>query len=210
MNDALSTISGHSLYFQRSLAPCTRYLVCIITIRGKPHFGSSPCHLPGSPVFSLFYYDEDILEELTTPDCPWNVLHHRELFLSQEAFSPSTQTSICAIKTKDFIPLGHTDWFNNPIPALDSFEDDNMANIFPTVKIDISIKLGIVEEITIGTSCSPEEIIAYKSLFQEYLDIFAWSYMEMSILDPSIVEHRINTWPNITLVCQKQQPLCIF
>jgi hypothetical protein len=48
-----------------------------------------------------------------------------------------------------------------------------MANISPTVKIDISIKLGIMEEITIGVACSPEEITTYKALFQEYRDIFA-------------------------------------
>jgi hypothetical protein len=68
-----------------------------------------------------------------------------------------------------------------------------MANISPTIKIDISIKNGFVEEITIGTACTPQEITAYKALFQEYRDIFSWSYTEMSGLDPSIVEHHIDT-----------------
>jgi hypothetical protein len=63
-----------------------------------------------------------------------------------------------------------------------------MANISPTVKIDISIKLGIIEEIIIGDACSPEEITSYKSLLHEYRDIFAWSYTEMLSLDPSLVE----------------------
>jgi hypothetical protein len=31
--------------------------------------------------------------------------------------------------------------------------------------------------------------------------------MEMPGLDPSIVEHRIDTWPDITPVRQKQRPL---
>jgi hypothetical protein len=98
------------------------------------------------PLYSrIFHCDEDILEELTTPDFPWNALHHIALFLSQEAFSPPRQGSICAIKTKDFIPSRHMDWFNNPISILDAFEEGNMANISPTVKIDISIKLGIIE-----------------------------------------------------------------
>jgi hypothetical protein len=97
------------------------------------------------PLYShIFHCDEDILDELTTLDCPWNVLHHRAFFLSQEAFDPPSQDSICAIETKDFIPSGHIDWFNNPIPALDAFEEGNMANIFPTVKIDISVKPGII------------------------------------------------------------------
>ena len=82
-----------------------------------------------------------------------------------------------------------------------------MANISPTIKINISIKNGIVEEITIGAAYTPQEITAYKALFQEYRDIFAWSYTEMPGLDPSIVKHRIDTWSNITPVRQKQRLL---
>jgi hypothetical protein len=163
---------------------------------------------PLDPLYSRqFHCDEDILEELTTPDFPWDPLHHRALFLSQEAFTPPKQNPIYAIETKYFLPSGHIDWFNNPIPAPDAFEEGNMANISPTVKIDISIKPGIIEEITIGAACSPEELIAYKALFQEYRDIFSWSYTEMPGLDPSIVEHRIDTWPDITPVRQKKHPL---
>jgi hypothetical protein len=77
------------------------------------------------------------------------------------------------IKTKDFIPSGHIEWLNNPIPAPDAFEEGNMANIPPIVKIDISIKPRIIEEITIGDAFSPEELIPYKSLFQEYRDMFS-------------------------------------
>jgi hypothetical protein len=82
-----------------------------------------------------------------------------------------------------------------------------MANISPTIKINISIKNGIVKEITIGAACTPQEITAYTALFQEYRDIFAWSYTEIHGLDPSIVEHRIDTWPDITQFHKKQQPL---
>jgi hypothetical protein len=39
------------------------------------------------PLYSLISHcDKDILEELTTHDFPWNALHHRALFLSQEVF----------------------------------------------------------------------------------------------------------------------------
>jgi hypothetical protein len=120
---------------------------------------------------------------------------------------PPNQNPIFAVETKDFIPSGPIDWFNNPIPAPNAFEEGNMANISPTIKIDISVKNGIVEEIIIGASCTPQEIAAYKALFQEYRDIFSWSYTEIPGLDPSIVEHRIDTWPDITPVRQKQRPL---
>jgi hypothetical protein len=79
-----------------------------------------------------------------------------------------------------------------------------MANISPTIKINISIKNGVIEEITIGATCTPQEITTYKALFQEYRDIFAWSYIEMHGIDPSIFEHHIDTWPDITPVPQKQ------
>jgi hypothetical protein len=123
---------------------------------------------PLDPLYSRqFHCDEDILEELTTPDCPWDVLHHRVLFLSQEAFTPPNQHPIYAVETKYFLPSRHIYWFNNPIPTLDAFEEGNMADISPTIKIDISIKFEIIEEITIETTCSPKEITAYKTLFQE-------------------------------------------
>jgi hypothetical protein len=86
---------------------------------------------------------------------------------------PPNQNPIYTIKTKYFIPFGPIDWFNNPIPAPDAFEEGNMAKISPTIKINISIKNGIIKEITIGAACTPQEIAAYKSLFQEYRDIFA-------------------------------------
>jgi hypothetical protein len=161
-----------------------------------------------NPLYScIFHCDEDILEKLTTPDYPWNTLHHRVLFLSHESFDSPSQASICAIETKDFIPSGHIDWFNNPIHAPDAFEEGNMANISPTVKIDISIKPGIIEEITIGVACSSEELTAYKALFQEYWDIFSWSDTEMLDLDPSIIEYHIETWPDVTSVRQNKHPL---
>ena len=72
-----------------------------------------------------------------------------------------------------------------------------MANISPTVKISTSTNPEIVEEIMLGASCSLEEVDVYKALFQEFRDIFAWSYTEMPSLDPSIMEHCIDTWPHV-------------
>ena len=82
-----------------------------------------------------------------------------------------------------------------------------MVNILPIIKIDISTNFEIVEEIMLGSSCSPEEVNAYKALFQEFCDIFMWSYTEILGLDPSIMEHHINIWPDVALVCQKQWPI---
>ena len=53
--------------------------------------------------------------------------------------------------------------------------------------LDISVKSGIVENIHIGVTCSSNEVQAYTSLFHEFHDIFAWSYIEIPSIDPSIV-----------------------
>jgi hypothetical protein len=121
---------------------------------------------PHDPLYSChFQCNEEILEELQRPDSPWDALHHRALFLPQESLMPPSHNPIFTVETKDFIPSGTIDWFNNPIPTPDAFEEGNLANISPTIKIDISIKLGIVEEIIIGAACTPQEIAAYKALF---------------------------------------------
>ena len=59
----------------------------------------------------------------------------------------------------------------------------------------------------LGASCSQEEVDAYTALFQEFCDIFAWSYTKIPGLDPSIMEHHINTWPDVAPVRQKQRPI---
>ena len=82
-----------------------------------------------------------------------------------------------------------------------------MANISLTIKINISTNLEVVEEIMLGASCSPKEVIAYKALFQDFCDIFAWSYTKIPRLDPSIMEHHIDTWPNVPPMCQRQRPI---
>jgi hypothetical protein len=121
---------------------------------------------PHDPLYSRrFQRNKEILEELQHPDSPWDTLHHRALFLPQEALMPPSHNPIYVVETKDFIPSGPIDWFNNPILAPDAFEEGNLANIFPTIKIDISIKPGIVEEIIIGAACTPQEIAAYIALF---------------------------------------------
>jgi hypothetical protein len=60
-----------------------------------------------------------------------------------------------------------------PRSTRDVFAEGNLSNISPTIPIDISVKPGIVENVHIGASCSPDEIVTYTSLFKEFRDIFA-------------------------------------
>jgi hypothetical protein len=200
------TTQSLNIWFMSSESSPSPSITPSVSSTGGKHTGTEITR--HDPLYShCFQNDEEILEELNSPDFPWDALHHRALFLPQETLMPPNQNPMYTVETKDFIPPRTIDWFKNPIPAPDAFEEGNMANISPTIKIDISIKSGIIEEIIIGATCTPQEIAAYKALFQEYRDIFAWSYTEMPGLDPSIVEHRIDTWPDITPVHQKQRPL---
>ena len=83
------------------------------------------------------------MEAMTNPEFLWDDMHHRAYFLPQQSHDQY------AVETKDFIPNA-VNWFKNPISAPDAFEEGNMANISPTIKIDLSVKPGIEEYITLG------------------------------------------------------------
>ena len=68
-----------------------------------------------------------------------------------------------------------------------------MAVIFPTILVNISRDPNIIENVFIRVECTPEEIQIYTDLFQEFKDVFAWSYEEMSGIDPFIIHHEIKT-----------------
>ena len=110
----------------------------------------------------FFSNNEEILEAMTTPEYPWDDMHHHSFFLPEELVS---QSDPFLVETKDFIH-GKFNYFKNPVLAPNAFEEGNMAKISPTIKINISTNLEIVEEITVGESYSPEEVASYKALFQ--------------------------------------------
>ena len=81
--------------------------------------------------------------------------------------------------------------------------DGNMANISSMISINISWDPGTIENVYIGVDCSQAEILEYTELVKEFYDIFAWYYDEMPGIDPRIVEHEINTYPNAKPVRQR-------
>jgi hypothetical protein len=114
----------------------------------------------------IFPMDEMIMSIME--DTPWNDGHHCSiLFLEQHTLESyqriSTPSTVVVISTV-------------PESTHDVFSEGNLSNISPTIPLDISIKPGIVENVHIGASCSPDEILTYKSLFKEFCDVFAWSY----------------------------------
>jgi hypothetical protein len=81
-----------------------------------------------------------------------------------------------------------------PIYTHGVYSKGNMANIYPTIKIDISQVPRKIENVYIGADFSPGEIHIYTDAFKEFRDVFAWSYEEMLGIDPRIVEHEIKTY----------------
>lgn len=140
----------------------------------------------------LVHTNEQICELLSIDDLPWEDLHHRSSFLHEiDHFE------------NDFSSIFTTDYVKEPQNPLQNPDSElNLGNISRTVTIDISVKPGIIENIHIGAACMDDEIQTYKILFQEFQDVFAWSYEEIPGINPSIVVHEIKTYPNAKPVRQ--------
>ena len=126
-------------------------------------------------------------------------LHHRSYFLPE----------LSRIENQEFhMRLSDdVDTPINPLPKEGMFVEGNMENMSATIPINISMNPDVMENIYIGANCSPEEIAIYTALFKEFRDIFAWSYEEMPGIDPSIVEHEIQTYLDARPVRQNLRPV---
>jgi hypothetical protein len=158
---------------------------------------SSLDELSPNPFRVIFPTDEMIMSIME--DTPWDDGHHHSiLFLEQHTLENyqwiSTPSTVVVISTV-------------PGSTQDVFAEGNLSNISPTIPIDISIKPRIIENVHIGASCSPDEIVTYTSLFKEFCDIFAWRYEDMPGIDPAIVVHEIKTYPGAKPVRQCLRPV---
>ena len=120
------------------------------------------------------------LEEL-----PWGQFHHRASMIDSDMI----KTEIPSFDPPEMVPSAYT-----TVQTIDS--EGNIGNLSKTMLIDISVKMGIVQNIQIGADCNPEEIACFTSLFKEFRNVFAWSYDEMPGIDPSIVKHEIKIYDN--------------
>jgi len=141
----------------------------------------------------LVQSDEQLREVLCVDDLPWDDLHHRSSFLPE---NDHFENDFSSIFTAEYVKEAQ-----NPMKHPDS--ELNLGNISQIIPIDISVKPGIIENIHIGASCTDDEIQIYKALFQEFRDMFAWSYEEMPGIDPAIVVHEIKTYPDAKPIRQR-------
>jgi hypothetical protein len=134
----------------------------------------------------VFHTDEMIMKIMSMEDTPWDDGHHRSIiFLEPETIESYQRISdLSTVATISSVPEA----------THDGFYEGKLGNISLTIPLDISIKPRVVENIHIGASCSADEVCIYKSLFQEFRDVFAWSYEEMPGIDPNIVVHDIKNY----------------
>jgi hypothetical protein len=147
----------------------------------------------------IFPTDDMIMSVMSMEDTPWDDGHHHSiLFLEQHTIE--SYQRILTLSTVVIISL-----------VLESTNDvlyeGNLSKISLTIPFNISIKPGVVENVHIEASCSTNEVVTYKSLFQEFRDIFVWIYEEMPGIDSDIVVHEIKTYPNAKPVRQRIFPV---
>ena len=107
------------------------------------------------------------MKTISLEDLTWSDGHHRSSFMPcLRAMSNYLERFALHVPS---LPL------QMPIFTHEVFSDGNLGKITQTMPIDISVKLGVVENIHIGVTYSPDEIEVYNSLFREFCDIFTWS-----------------------------------
>jgi hypothetical protein len=95
----------------------------------------------------VFPSDEAIIEALTSPDKPWDDLHHRSYFLPE----------LGRIEAGEFMltMTGDRSCPINPLATHTVYAEGNMETIAKMIPIDISRTPGIMENVFIGATAPP-------------------------------------------------------
>ena len=106
----------------------------------------------------FFSSDEAIIEVMFGIEQPWEELHHRLYFLPK----------LDRLECDDFRAI-LSKKVGSPVVPLSSpsqIVEGNMANLSPTIPINISRVLGKIENVYIGVDCSPNDIREYTERFK--------------------------------------------
>ena len=125
-------------------------------------------------------------------------MHHRSYFLP----------NLDRLECDDFRAI-LSEKIGSPVVQLSSLgqmNDGIMANLSPTIPINILRDPGKVENAYSVVGCSHDEIKEYTEMFKEFCSIFSWSYKEMPSIYPHIVKHEIKTYMDKKSVRQR---LCV-
>jgi hypothetical protein len=94
--------------------------------------------------------DEAVIEAMTSPDKPWEDLHHRSYFLPK----------LSRIKAGEFTVTmtGDRSCHTNPLATHKIYAEGNMETIFEMIPINISRTPGVIDNVFVGAYSSPEEM----------------------------------------------------
>jgi hypothetical protein len=98
----------------------------------------------------VFPSDEVIIEAMTSPDRPWDDLHHRSYFLPELRRIEAGEFTLTMTGDKA-CPI-------NPLAMHIVYAEGNMETIAKMIPIDISRTPGIMENVFVRADCSPEEM----------------------------------------------------
>jgi hypothetical protein len=127
--------------------------------------------------------DEAIIEVMTSPDKPWDDLHHRSYFLPELSRIEARESTLTMTGDRS-CPI-------NPLATHEFYAEGNMETINETIPINISRTPIIMHNVFVGVNNSPEEIQIYTNLFKELCDIFSGSPKEIHGIDPQNVNHEL-------------------
>jgi hypothetical protein len=106
----------------------------------------------------VFPSDEAVIEAMTSPEKPWDDLHHRSYFLPELSRIEAGEFTLTMTGDRS-CPI-------NPLATHEVYAEGNMATIAETIPINISRTPGVMENVFVGADCSPGEIQIYTDLFK--------------------------------------------
>jgi hypothetical protein len=94
--------------------------------------------------------DEAVIEAMTSPDKPWEDLHHRSYFLPE----------LSRIEAGEFTVTmtGDRSCHTNPLATHKIYAEGNMETIAEMTPINISRTPGVIDNVFVGAYSSPEEM----------------------------------------------------
>jgi hypothetical protein len=95
--------------------------------------------------------DEAVIEAMTSPNKPWEYLHHRSYFLPK----------LSRIKAGEFTMTmnGDRSCHTNPLATHKIYVEGNMETVAEMIPIHISKTPGVIDNVFVGAYSSPEEML---------------------------------------------------
>jgi hypothetical protein len=149
--------SGDYLHYENQI-PLSLVKSVYQSIQSTTPSPPSLCDISPDPFHVIFPTDDMIMSDMSMEDNPWDDGHHHSILFLECDTIESYQwiLTLLTIVVISYVPeSAHNDLY-----------EGNLSNISPIVLLDISIKPGVMENVHIGASCSTDEVLTYKALFQ--------------------------------------------